>query len=147
MLKGSGNDILTVLNCSNQKINVRYTLNDDFSVMAMVAGGFCITIMSDLIVRNTTFRFLHKPFDFAQPFLLFGVCKPERQSLLFSVLYLSVQQVKYSFMLFMRLICFPWNGQCLSQYPHCTQASAWTDSFLCRIPEPYFQTEIIFYLH
>lgn len=60
-MKGSDNDILTVLNSDSQKINVRYTLNDDFSVMAMVAGGFGITIMSDLILRNTSFNLEVRP--------------------------------------------------------------------------------------
>ena len=60
-MEGSDNDILAVLNSDNQKINVCYTLNDDFSVMAMVAGGFGITIMSDLILRNTAFNLAIRP--------------------------------------------------------------------------------------
>lgn len=50
--KGSDNDILSVLKSMDKTINARYILNDEFSVMSMVAGGFGITIMPELIYRS-----------------------------------------------------------------------------------------------
>lgn len=42
---------------------VRYTLNDDFSVLSMVEHGFGITIMPELILRNFQFQFAVRPLD------------------------------------------------------------------------------------
>ncbi len=61
--KGSDNDIRRVLACSRQKARVRYTLNDDFSVMAMVANGFGVTVMPELIVQAGRFELETRPLD------------------------------------------------------------------------------------
>lgn len=62
-IKGSDNDIMAVLDSDPGKINTRYMLNDDFSVMSMAAHGFGITIMPELIVRNFNFDFEVRPLD------------------------------------------------------------------------------------
>lgn len=62
-IKGSDNDIMAVLDSDPGKINMRYMLNDDFSVMSMAAHGFGITIMPELIARNFNFDFEVRPLD------------------------------------------------------------------------------------
>jgi DNA-binding transcriptional LysR family regulator len=54
-MKGSDNDIQAVLRNAASPPKIKYTLNDDISVMAMVANGFGISIMPELIIRNVTF--------------------------------------------------------------------------------------------
>jgi len=65
-MKGSDNDIIAALSGYADKINVRYTLNDDFSVMAMVANGFGITILPELILRNFSFDLAVRPLSTGQ---------------------------------------------------------------------------------
>lgn len=62
-MKGSDNDILAVLKNVDQKVNARYILNDDFSIMAMVASGFGVTIMQDLVLRHANFEIAVRPLD------------------------------------------------------------------------------------
>lgn len=62
-MKGSDNDIRAVLRDTPTPPRVKYTLNDDISVMAMVANGFGISIMPELIIRNVTFPMARKPLD------------------------------------------------------------------------------------
>lgn len=62
-MKGSDNDIRAVLHSSSETVKVKYTLNDDFSVMAMVENGFGISIMPELILRNFTFNLSIKPIN------------------------------------------------------------------------------------
>lgn len=59
--KGSDNDILAVLKSMEHNINARYILNDEFSVMSMVAGGFGITIMPELIYQNFKLNLVARP--------------------------------------------------------------------------------------
>lgn len=65
-MKGSDNDIRALLRDTGSPPRVKYTLNDDISVMAMVANGFGISIMPELIIRNVTFRMAARPFEPAQ---------------------------------------------------------------------------------
>lgn len=60
-MKGSDNDIRAVLRDTPIPPRVKYTLNDDISVMAMVANGFGISIMPELIIRNVTFPMAARP--------------------------------------------------------------------------------------
>jgi len=60
-MKGSDNDIMAVLNNAGFKAKVCYTLNDDFSVIAMVSGGFGITIMPELILKNLNAELAVRP--------------------------------------------------------------------------------------
>jgi DNA-binding transcriptional LysR family regulator len=62
-MKGSDNDIRAVLKDTGSPPKVKYTLNDDISVMAMVANGFGISIMPELIIRNVTFPMARRPLD------------------------------------------------------------------------------------
>ncbi len=62
-IKGSDNDIRAVLKDTGSTPKVKYTLNDDISVMAMVANGFGISIMPELIIRNVTFPMAMRPLD------------------------------------------------------------------------------------
>lgn len=62
-MKGSDNDIRAVLRDTPTPPRVKYTLNDDISVMAMVANGFGISIMPELIIRNVTFPMARRPLD------------------------------------------------------------------------------------
>ena len=61
--KGSDNDIQAVLNSTRGKTNVRYVLNDDFSVISMVSHGFGITIMPELILRNLNYSLEIRPIN------------------------------------------------------------------------------------
>lgn len=65
-MKGSDNDIRALLRDTGSPPKVKYTLNDDISVMAMVANGFGISIMPELIIRNVTFPMAARPFEPAQ---------------------------------------------------------------------------------
>lgn len=62
-MKGSDNDIHAVLQSSPYKADIRYILNDDFSVISMVAHGFGIAIMPELILRNFNFNVTARPLD------------------------------------------------------------------------------------
>lgn len=62
-MKGSDNDIRAVLRDAASPAKIKYTLNDDISVMAMVANGFGISIMPELIIRNVSFRMAAIPLN------------------------------------------------------------------------------------
>lgn len=62
-MKGSDNDIQAVLRNAPSLPKVKYILNDDISVMAMAANGFGISIMSELMIRNVTFRMAARPLN------------------------------------------------------------------------------------
>lgn len=51
-MKGSGNDIQNILRQNKKKYTVKYVVNDDFSVMAMVKSGFGITIFPEMLWSN-----------------------------------------------------------------------------------------------
>ena len=51
-VKGSDNDIRNILRQDKKKYTVKYTVNDDFSVMAMVKSGFGITIFPEMLWSN-----------------------------------------------------------------------------------------------
>ena len=51
-MKGSDQDIRSITDKYIKKLDVRYTLNDDFSVISLVNHGFGITIMPELILNN-----------------------------------------------------------------------------------------------
>ena len=54
-MKGCDKDVQTVLSTAPAPPKIKYRLNDDFSVLSMVAHGFGISIMPGLILRNFTF--------------------------------------------------------------------------------------------
>jgi len=51
-MKGSDNDIQNILRQNKKKYTVKYVVNDDFSVMAMVKSGFGITILPEMLWSN-----------------------------------------------------------------------------------------------
>lgn len=51
-VKGSDNDIRNILDQDKKKYIVKYTVSDDFSVMAMVRSGFGITIFPEMLWSN-----------------------------------------------------------------------------------------------
>ena len=51
-MKGSDNDIRNILQQNKKKYTVKYVVNDDFSVMAMVKSGFGITIFPEMLWSN-----------------------------------------------------------------------------------------------
>ena len=51
-VKGSDNDIRNILDRDKKKYIVKYTVSDDFSVMAMVRSGFGITIFPEMLWSN-----------------------------------------------------------------------------------------------
>lgn len=51
-MKGSDNDIQNILQQNKKKYTVKYVVNDDFSVMAMVKSGFGITIFPEMLWSN-----------------------------------------------------------------------------------------------
>ena len=59
--KGSDDDILSVLGKYRPSVRVAYTLNDDFSVIAMVAKGYGVTIMPELIYKYLNIDIVPKP--------------------------------------------------------------------------------------
>ena len=79
-MKGSDNDIQAVLRGGSKKVQVRYTLNDDFSVMSMVSHGFGITIMPELILKNFNLPLSTRPMDPPQHRLI-GIASPPRDRL------------------------------------------------------------------
>ena len=74
-MKGSDNDIQAVLHGSSEKVQVRYTLNDDFSVMSMVSHGFGITVMPELILKNFNLALSVRPMDPPQ-YRTIGIASP-----------------------------------------------------------------------
>lgn len=54
-VKGCDNDFQTVFRESLKPLNVKYSLNDDISVMAMVEEGFGICILPELLTKNFMF--------------------------------------------------------------------------------------------
>lgn len=62
-MKGCDKDIQAVLSTASAPPKIKYKLNDDFSVLSMVAHGFGISIMPGLILRNFTFDLSIKPLD------------------------------------------------------------------------------------
>lgn len=74
-MKGSDNDIQAVLRGSSKKVQVRYTLNDDFSVMSMVSHGFGITVMPELILKNFNLALSVRPMDPPQ-YRTIGIASP-----------------------------------------------------------------------
>lgn len=51
-LKGCDNDIFNALGKWSGEIQVKYALNDEYSVMALVAEGFGVTLMPELMYRD-----------------------------------------------------------------------------------------------
>ena len=51
-MKGSDQDIRSITDKYIKRLEVRYALNDDFSVISLVNHGFGITIMPELILKN-----------------------------------------------------------------------------------------------
>lgn len=62
-MKGCDNDVQAVLRTSSKPINIKYSLNDDISVMAMVGNGFGISILPELILRNVDFNLSIRPLN------------------------------------------------------------------------------------
>lgn len=51
-MRGSDNDIRNVLDLEHHEVTIRYVLNDDLSTLAMVNGGFGVSVMPRLIVES-----------------------------------------------------------------------------------------------
>ena len=51
-MRGSDNDIRNVLDLDHHEVTIRYVLNDDLSTLAMVNGGFGVSVMPRLIVES-----------------------------------------------------------------------------------------------
>lgn len=51
-MKGSDNDMQNILRQNKKKYTVKYVVNDDFAVMAMVKSGFGITIFPEMLWSN-----------------------------------------------------------------------------------------------
>lgn len=62
-VKGCDNDIQTVFKDSSKPFNVKYALNDDISVMAMVEEGFGICILPELMTKNFIFDLEIRPLN------------------------------------------------------------------------------------
>lgn len=61
--RGSDNDALTVLKDEINTVRVPYRLDDDFSVLGMVAGGLGVTIMPELLLKNFNFALEMRPIE------------------------------------------------------------------------------------
>lgn len=62
-LRGSDRDIRAALGGASGQLRVRYALNEDFSAMAMVEQGFGVSVMPDLMLRNSSFRLVARPLE------------------------------------------------------------------------------------
>lgn len=62
-LRGSDRDIRAALAAAPGPLNVRYTLNEDFSAMAMVEKGFGISVMPELMLRKSRFELELRPLE------------------------------------------------------------------------------------
>ncbi len=51
-MKGSDNDMQNILQQNKKKYTVKYVVNDDFAVMAMVKSGFGITVLPEMVWSN-----------------------------------------------------------------------------------------------
>lgn len=51
-MKGSDNDMQNILQQNKKKYTVKYVVNDDFAVMAMVKNGFGITVLPEMVWSN-----------------------------------------------------------------------------------------------
>ncbi len=65
-MRGSDNDIRNVLDLEHHDVTVRYVLNDDLSTLAMVNGGFGVSVMPRLIVESCGIDLTTRPLDPSQ---------------------------------------------------------------------------------
>lgn len=61
--KGLDNDVQEVLKNTSTAVHLRYTLNNDISVMSLVASGFGISLMPELLLRPINFELARRPLD------------------------------------------------------------------------------------
>lgn len=81
-MKGSDQDILNLLRENNIRVNIRYTLNDDFSVISLAEHGFGITIMSEMVLKHFETETVHVPFNPPQ-FRRVGIASPPLEKVSF----------------------------------------------------------------
>ena len=62
-LAGSDTEIRQVMKTFRRQPPIRYAMNDDLSVMAMVTSGFGVTIMPEMLLRHARFDFNARPMD------------------------------------------------------------------------------------
>ncbi|MEJ4047159.1 LysR family transcriptional regulator [Erwinia sp. SLM-02] len=63
--KGSNHEIAEIFNTSGLAPRVKFTLWDDYAVMAMVEKGLGVSILPRLILRNIPYRIVTRPLDVA----------------------------------------------------------------------------------
>ncbi|MBW1606043.1 LysR family transcriptional regulator [Lactobacillus sp. Sy-1] len=62
LVEGGGySEPLEAFNKANVKPNVRYRIQDDYTIMAMVEAGLGISILSELVFKRTNFNVVSKP--------------------------------------------------------------------------------------
>ena len=61
--RGSDNDIRQVLDLERHEVEIRYVLNDDLSTLAMVNGGFGVSVMPRLIIESCGIELTTRPLD------------------------------------------------------------------------------------
>ena len=82
-VKGYDTEVHAILKKNSQKTDIRYSLNDDLSVISMVAHGFGISVMAELILKESNFDIEIRPLDPPQ-YRSIGIASfpPERVSVL-----------------------------------------------------------------
>lgn len=61
--KGCDVDVQAILKNSGERPRARYLLNDDFTVLSMVANGFGVALMPELIVKNYNIQLATCPLE------------------------------------------------------------------------------------
>lgn len=61
--RGSDNDIRRALDLDHHEVEIRYVLNDDLSTLAMVNGGFGVSVMPRLIIESCGIDLTTRPLD------------------------------------------------------------------------------------
>lgn len=82
-VEGNDTEEQEIMKTFAHKPPVRYRLNDDLSVMAMVSGGFGLTLMPEMLLAHTRFSFAVRPME-PPAYRLIGIASlpEERISLL-----------------------------------------------------------------
>lgn len=56
-------EIVRIFEQNRVRPNLRYTVNDDYAVMAMVESGLGISVLSELVLKRNPYRIISKPLD------------------------------------------------------------------------------------
>ena len=61
--EGNYNEAMLAFDKANLRPNLKFTIHDDFTIMRMVENGMGISILSELILRDTNYQIVSIPLD------------------------------------------------------------------------------------